>query len=79
MALFFGEPEKQLDKIKPDQMFGDLWKFARDVEITRKDKIEKEEREKKRKAAADKQLAKAAGKGSPRPASTAREQPGLYI
>lgn len=53
-AIFFGEPEKTADKLKPEVLFNDVWKFAKDIDATRKDKQEKEDREKKRKAAKEK-------------------------
>lgn len=58
LAVFFGEPEKQAEKLKPEQLFNEVVKFARDVEATRKDKFEKEERERKRRAAKEKALGK---------------------
>lgn len=43
-AIFFGESEKTVDKLKPESLFNDVSKFAREVEATRKDRQEKEER-----------------------------------
>lgn len=87
LAVFFGEPEKSLDKIKPETLFADISKFARETEATRKDRQEKEERDRKRKAAKQKaptqepKAAKAAIKKSvqEKPAETPVAQPKIDI